>query len=108
MQTEGAKMSHVKISVIGSGGSFVVGLIHDICLTPSLHGCIVSFMDINSERLEVSYALCTRYAQEKGVNLRIEKTLDRHVCLKDADFVVTIALVDGPRRLEEGWRTALK
>jgi len=101
-------MRNVKISVIGSGGSFVVGLIHDICLTPSLHDCTVSFMDINPERLEVSHALCTRYAREMGVSLKIEKTLDRRACLKDADFVVTIALVDGPRRLEEGWRTALK
>lgn len=101
-------MKNVKISVIGSGGSFVVGLIHDICLTPSLHGCTVSFMDISPERLDTSHALCRRYAQEMGVNLAIEKTLDRHACLQDADFVVTIALVDGPRRLEEGWRTALK
>ena len=101
-------MQNVKISIIGSGGSFVVGLIHDICLTPSLHDCTVSFMDVSPERLDTSHAMCSRYAQEMGVNLKIEKTLDRRTSLKDADFVVTIALIDGPRRLEEGWRTALK
>lgn len=100
-------MENVKISVIGAGGSFVVGLIHDICLTPSLHSCAISFMDINPERLDISHALCTRYAQEMGVTLNIEKTLDRRASLKDADFVITIALIDGPRRLEEGWRIAL-
>jgi len=97
-----------KISVIGAGGGFVVGLIHDICLTPSLHDCAISFMDVNPERLDISYALCTRYAREMGINLKIEKTLDRHTSLKNADFVITIALVDGARRLEEGWRAALK
>lgn len=101
-------MENVKISVIGAGGCFVVGLIHDLCLTPSLHDCTVSFMDINPERLDISHALCSRYAREMGVPLHIEKTLDRRASLKDADFVITIALVDGPRRLEEGWRTALK
>ena len=74
-------MNDVKISVIGSGGSFVVGLIHDICLTPSLHGSTVSFMDIHPERLKVSHALCSRYAREMGVDLKIEQTLDRRESL---------------------------
>lgn len=101
-------MANVKISVIGAGGSFVVGLIHDICMTPGLHESRISFMDINPERLDVSHELCTRYARELGVNLKIEKTLDRRAALSGADFVITIALIDGPRRLGEGWRTALK
>lgn len=101
-------MAGVKISVIGAGGSFVVGLIHDICLMPSLHDSTVSFMDINQERLDTSYTICTRHAQEMGVKLKIEKTLERRESLEGADFVVTIALIDGPRRLEEGWRIALK
>ena len=101
-------MKEVRISVIGAGGKFVVGLIHDICLTPDLHGSTVSLMDISPERLDAAHALCTRYAQERGVNLKMEKTLDRRASLRDADFVVTTALVDGPRRLKEGWQTALK
>lgn len=99
-------MANIKIAVIGAGGCFVVGLIHDICVTPSLHQSTISFMDINPERLDNSYELCKRYCAEFGVNLKIEKTLDRRAALAGADFVVTIALVDGPRRLSEGWRIA--
>jgi alpha-galactosidase len=101
-------MKSPKFSVIGAGGGFVVGLIHDICLTPNLHGCTVSLMDIHERRLDSACTICKRYAEECGVNIRIEKTLDRRESLKDADFVVTIALVDGPRRLKEGWEISLK
>lgn len=101
-------MKNPKISVIGAGGSFVVGLIHDICLTPSLHGSSICFMDASQERLDTSYRLCTRYAQERGVKLRIETSLNQREALRDADFVITIALIDGPRRLLEGWAIARK
>jgi len=101
-------MADIKISIIGAGGGFVVGLIHDICMTPSLHGCTVSLMDIDPERLETSHKLCRRYAKEKGVRLEFEVTQDRRESLRGADFVVTIALTDGPRRLKEGWRIALE
>jgi alpha-galactosidase len=101
-------MSNIKISVIGAGGSFVVRLIHDICCVPGLHGCTVSLMDVSPERLDTAHGLCTRLVRERGVNLHIEKTTDRRAALGGAAFVVTIALVDGRRRLEEGWRTALQ
>ncbi len=100
-------MKDIKISIIGAGGSFVIGLIHDICLTPSLHDATISFMDTDPERLETSYTMCRTYARRRGVDLAIEKTQDRTESLRDADFVVTIALTDGPRRLEQGWRIAL-
>ena len=99
-------MRNPKISVIGAGGSFVIGLIHDICLTPSLHRSRVSFMDTDEERLDTSFRLCSRYARERGVDLRIETTLDRRESMREADFVVTIARIDGPRRLLEGWSVA--
>ena len=101
-------MKDPKISVIGAGGSFVIGLIHDICLTPSLHGATISFMDADQDRLDTSYRLCTRYAEERGVKLKIGMTRDRRESMRDADFVITIALIDGSRRLLEGWAIARK
>ena len=45
----------VRISVIGGGSAtFSLGLIKDICLTESLNGSEISFMDIDPERLEIS------------------------------------------------------
>lgn len=96
-----------KISLIGAGsGAFSLSLIRDLCLTRNLEGCTVSFMDIDPQRLEGSYALCRRYAEELGVEIHFEKTLDRQESLDGADFVINTALAAGHRRLQAGWEIA--
>jgi alpha-galactosidase len=98
---------NLKISLIGAGsGVFSLSLIRDLCLTRSLEGSTISFMDIDTQRLEGSYNLCRRYAQQLGVNLRFEKTLDREESLRGADFVVNAALAAGHHRLQAGWEIA--
>jgi len=101
-------MNNIKISIIGAGGSFTAGLIHDLCLTPNLYGSIISLMDINEDRLNWAYNICERYIKEMEANFKIEKTTDRRESLKGADFVITTALIDGPRRLRDGWTIAEK
>ena len=97
----------IKISLIGAGsGAFSLSLIRDICLTRNLEGCTVSFMDIDRERLEGSYNLCRRYAEELGVQIHFEKTLDRAESLAGADFVINTALAAGHHRLQAGWEIA--
>ena len=96
-----------KISLIGAGsGAFSLSLIRDLCLTRNLEGCTVSFMDINPERLEGSYNLCRRYAEELGVTIHFEKTLNREESLQGADFVINTALSAGHHRLRAGWEIA--
>lgn len=96
-----------KISLIGAGsGAFSLSLIRDLCLTENLTGCTVSFMDIDPQRLEGSYTLCRRYADELGVRLNLEKTLCREDSLEGADFVINTALAAGHHRLREGWEIA--
>jgi alpha-galactosidase len=98
---------NLKISLIGAGsGVFSLSLIRDLCLTRSLEGSTISFMDINTQRLEGSYNLCRRYAQQLGVSLRFEKTLEREESLRGADFVVNAALAAGHARLQAGWEIA--
>lgn len=98
---------NLKISLIGAGsGAFSLSLIRDLCLTQSLAGCTVSFMDVDLERLEGSYNLCRRYAAELGADLRFEKTLQRAESLQGADFVINTALVAGHQRLRAGWEIA--
>jgi alpha-galactosidase len=98
---------NLKISLIGAGsGVFSLSLIRDLCLTRSLEGSTISFMDIDPQRLEGSYNLCRRYAHRLGVNLRFEKTLDREESLHGADFVVNAALAAGHYRLQGGWEVA--
>ncbi len=59
-------------------------------------------MDINQERLEAAHALCRRYAEEMGIELELEKTMDRRESLQGANFVINTALAAGHHRLREG------
>ena len=87
-------MSSVKVTVIGAGGVvFSLGLVKDLCLTEGLSGSLVSFMDINEERLDVIYNLALRYAEDLGSDLKFERTLNREEALQGADFVVNIATI---------------
>lgn len=100
---------NVKISIIGAGSAvFSLNLVKDLCLNKNLAGATISLMDVNPERLEAIYGLCSRYVQETGNDFRVEKTTDRRECLRGADFVVNVALDYGHKRLREGWKTAYK
>jgi alpha-galactosidase len=86
----------IKISIIGAGsGQFSMGIVRDLCLTPGLWGSMVSFMDINPDRLNAIYNVATRYTTELKADIRFEKTLDRRASLKGADFVINCAMVGG-------------
>jgi alpha-galactosidase len=101
----------IKISIIGAGSAvFSLSLIRDICLTPNLRDSVVSLMDVDRARLDNAHTLCTRYAEEVGIKLRVEKTGDRRESLRGAQFVINTALAAGPgwRRLQEGWRIAFR
>jgi alpha-galactosidase len=99
----------IKIGVIGAGsGIFSLNMIKDICLTPRLANSEICFMDIDEERLNASYTLCTRFAEEQGIKLNIKKTLDRKECLQDADFVINTVLIGGYKGWKEGWEIGKK
>jgi alpha-galactosidase len=96
-----------KIALIGAGSTvFSLNLIRDLCLTPSLRGSSVHFMDINPARLDAVHALCSRYAAEVRIQLDLQKTTDRRAALAGADFVINTALTAGYDRLFEGWGIA--
>ena len=102
-------MGNYKISLIGAGsGCFSIGLVRDFCASKYLSGCTVSLMDIDKERLDAVYALCVRYTNEIGGNMRFEKTLDRIESLKGADFIINTALTAPHQRLKDGWKIADK
>ena len=84
----------LKVSIFGAGSVvFSLGLVKDLCLTRGLEGTLVSFTDIDEERLDVIHKLGERYAQDLGASLTFEATRDREVSLKDADFVINTATV---------------
>ena len=88
--------SAIKISVIGAGSAqFSLGLVKDMCLTEGVAGSQVCFMDLSPERLDMIHRLAVRYADEMGADLSFESTIDRSVCLEDADFVINTAYAKG-------------
>ena len=102
-------MERPKISIIGAGSSnFSLELVRDICLTPTLAGSTISFMDINAERLGQVHSLCKKYAGEMGIKLKLEKTTNRQESLKGADFVINLALVVGHKGYTKVWEIARK
>src|SRR5689334_8247671 len=99
-------MAH-KISIIGAGSAvFSLSMVRDICLTPSLRGSTVSFMDVDQGRLDAIHALCRRYAEEIGITLDLHKTTERRESLQGADVVVNAALAAGHQHLRAGWEVA--
>ena len=55
----------VRIGVIGAGSAqFSLGLVRDLCLTESLAGSQVVFMDVDADRLDLVGNLAARYARE--------------------------------------------
>jgi len=86
----------LKISIIGAGSAgFSLGLVKDVCLTPNLAGSLISFMDIDPDRLEMIQKLAARYAREVGSDLRFESTQNRQDSIRDADFVINTAYIKG-------------
>lgn len=84
----------IKVSIFGAGSVvFSLGLVKDLCLTRGLHDTLVSFMDIDEEKLEVIHKLAEKYAIDLGANLSFESTTDREASLKDADFVINTATI---------------
>jgi alpha-galactosidase len=97
----------LKISIIGAGSSvFSLSLIRDLCTTPRMKGCTVSLMDINEERLENAFRLCTRYAAEMNSGITIGKTTNRVESLAGADFVINTALHINYELWRRGWDIA--
>ena len=73
----------IKVSVIGAGSAqFSLGLVKDLCLTEHLSGSIVSFMDINKDRLAMIHKLANRYADELGADLHFESTTNARLLFK--------------------------
>jgi alpha-galactosidase len=92
----------VKVSVIGAGSAvFSIGIVKDMCLTPSLAGSTVHFMDIDAERLNMIHRFAVRYAQELGVNIRFEQSTDRAAALDGANFVINTAMLGGRAAQDE-------
>jgi alpha-galactosidase len=82
--------------MIGAGSVvFSRNLTGDILSFPEFKDANLSYMDIDSERLNVGAALCRKMGAALGANPRIEATTDRRKALDGADFVINMVQIGG-------------
>lgn len=92
----------IRLVIVGAGSAqFSMDLVRDLCLTESLWGSTVAFVDVDPDRLAMVHTLATRYAAELGADLRFEQTGERETALAGADVVVNTALAGGHGREED-------
>lgn len=91
----------MQVTIIGAGSlRFALQLIGDMAKTPELTGISVVLMDINEERLNATWVLAQKYAQELGADMRFTKTSSLPHALEGADFVINTAAPAYPDRYE--------
>jgi alpha-galactosidase len=86
----------IKIAMIGAGSVvFSRNLTGDILGLPEFRDCTISYMDVDTERLEVAGNLCRKVARALGANPTIITTTDRRKALAGADFVINMVQIGG-------------
>lgn len=79
-----------KIAFIGAGSVvFTRNLCSDILLTPALQDSTIALMDIDPERLKQARDIVQAIVDQRGLQARVEATLDRREAVQDADYVIT-------------------
>ena len=88
-------MKTPKIVFIGAGSmSFGIPTFKDIFTTPQLKGATLSLVDIDEENLERMYALALTMNEASGMELKIEKTMERRDVLPGADYIVNSLAIE--------------
>ncbi len=85
-----------KVAMIGAGSvGFPQKLIGDILSFEALRDTHFSLMDIDPERLDVTYQAALTLFQQENLPATASKTLDRAEALDGADYVICVILANG-------------
>lgn len=88
-------MKSLKIVFIGAGSmSFGIPTFRDIFSNKQLKGSTSSLVDIDEENLERMYALALKMNEASGLEIKIEKTMERKDVLVGADFVINSLAIE--------------
>jgi alpha-galactosidase len=88
-------MKPANIVFIGAGSmSFGMCTFGDLFTTPELNGATLSLVDINEENLERMYGLALKMNEASGMNLTINKTVNRRDVLSGADYVISSIAIE--------------
>ncbi len=85
-----------EIAIIGAGSiGFAQTLIKDVLSFESLRDTHFRLMDIDEERLEVTYQVALRLFEQESLPATVSKTLNRAEALDGADYVMCAILANG-------------
>ena len=85
-----------KIAIIGAGGvGFPQTLIQDILSFESLREGHFSLMDVDPERMDVTYQWAQKLIAQENLPTTVSQTVDRAEALEDADYVICVILAHG-------------
>lgn len=102
-------MGKAKLVFIGAGSmSFGIPTFRDIFTTPELKGWTLSLVDIDEENLERMYGLALAMNEASGMELNIEKTMERREVLPGADYIVNSLAIERCDLWKEDFRIPLK
>jgi alpha-galactosidase len=86
----------IKVAMIGAGSVvFSRNLTGDILCFPEFREASFSYVDIDTDRLQVGAGLCRKIATAIGANPEIQATTDRRKALDGADFVINMVQIGG-------------
>jgi len=77
-----------RITIVGAGSSFTLGLLGDLYRVNDLWGSELVLYDINEESLEVMNKIVTRYVERTGVDLKVFATTNKIEALENTDFAI--------------------
>jgi alpha-galactosidase len=79
-----------KIALIGAGSTvFTRNLCSDFLMTPALQESTLTLMDIDARRLEQARTLVQAIVDRRGLQAKVEATLDQREAVTGADYVIT-------------------
>ena len=98
----------VKITYLGAGSAFAPVLSKDIFQIPDLDEGTLCLVDIDPERLELSYK-ATKIVNEKlGTNWEIVASTDRREVMSESDFIINTIEVSGLNTVRYDYEIPLK
>ncbi|MCD6521357.1 alpha-galactosidase [Candidatus Calescamantes bacterium] len=98
----------VKVTFLGAGSAFAPKLSLDIFLIPGLSEGELYLVDIDEERLKLSYKTTQVIREKYGKDWRVFATTDRRKALPKSDFVINCIEVSGLETVRFDYEIPLK
>jgi alpha-galactosidase/6-phospho-beta-glucosidase family protein len=98
----------VKITFLGAGSAFAPRLAIDIFRIPDLDEGELCLVDIDKERLELSFKATQKINERIGKNWRIVSSTERREVMEGSDYIINCIEVSGVKTVKFDYEIPLK